>query len=206
MIDWATWQPAMRALITELANGTGPDITSAWSEEKQPFTDPATGVKLELRVNRISGLGRDERRLTFNEDTNTLTEEIHGQRTMSLDVRFISQEATNDLWAFTFSERVRTRLRRDASIEALLAVNTAIIDIGDTVNLSDANDGHIETIAAFELRLGLGFQDNNPFPVGEGWIDAITYDSKVQDVDGVELPVPPNVTGHLVPSDWTPPT
>lgn len=188
--------PAVAQLLAGLASPDW-DIEAQLDEGKRTFTDPTTGLTLTVKVTGIYGYGRDERRMRYDDTKKQLTEEVHGQRRIKLTTRFECQEATMADWCFAYSERVRTRLRRESSLEALIAVNSSLIEIHDTVNFSAKNDDHIETISQFDLMLGAAFQDDNPFPPNSGWIDSIAYDSHVSE-GGVELPVPPNVRGHVV--------
>lgn len=209
-VGWSSINPALIELFSAIAlpNESAPP-TPAWLTEwkDRPLTVMHTTVraKLYLTITSCIGLGEDEQRFELVPTDATgddepfagqLRETITGQRKFTLNLRCDAMQNTDAGFAFAMLERVRTRIRRGASIAALDAVEVALIRAEAARNISSKRDQHILSQATMDLIFGTVASDDNPVPVG--WIETIVFSTKIQNVDGVLLPSPPNITNETV--------
>lgn len=192
MLDWATIYPELRSLITDLSQAS---VSAIVSERKRPFVNPTDKFQIILRVTSLGDLAEDEYR--YEEVSGDVHQQVYGQRKVVLQVRVEHYEDEDEGWSFTIAERIRTRLYRTASLVRLREINCSLIDNGPILNFSVPEaDDHILGVAVFDFNFQAAFLDTDANPVG--FIDKIELTSHVQGADGVELPVPPNVTELLI--------
>lgn len=124
---------------------------------------------------------------------------IVGQRKFTLSVEVLFIEHTDAMWAFAVTERIRTRIWRQTSLDLLDSVNVAIIDVRAANKFKPAvkDRGRVVSAASFDVIFGACISDPDPTPMG--WIERIGLTSHISDVDGVELPIPPNYVNKIIP-------
>lgn len=201
---WSTVNPGLVALFTELAMPASglqsPAWAAAWRDRPQkaaPVTGPLKGVTLTLRIASVVGIGDDDRRMvevpTSDPPTifdGELQETIYGLRRVTLNLQCRSNESTDAQWAMSVLERIRTRIRRTRSIDALLALNVGFVRAMQALDISAKQDQHTQSRASMDLILTMVASDEDPIPTG--WIQTLDISSRIQDVSGATLPVPPN--------------
>lgn len=207
--SWSTVNPGLIQIFSDLAlPDSGGAQAPAWSPEWKDrkvtataVTGPLKGVKLYLKVTSVVGIGDDDRRLSAGATGSTyagmLEEDIYGLRRVTLNLQTTCTEVSDDQWAVSILERIRTRLRRRRVIDALLVLDIGIVRIMQAVDLSRAQDQKVQSRASMDVILTMLSSDQDPIPTG--WFNTIVYSSHISDVNGVELPVPPNVVNKTIP-------
>jgi hypothetical protein len=200
MIDWSVASPALVALFTRLAFDTTPvGFTGQWQARTQKYTNESAKTDLILAVRSIQDIGVDETdqvETTIKGQPATVYSQL-GNRRVILEVRVESYKATDSHWCWATIERIRTRLRRPSSHQALEAINWALVDTGPSVALPMNVRGAEWSAASMDVVFGTRFEDVET--TAFEWFERIALTSHVKDTDGTELPVPPNYTNKLVP-------
>jgi hypothetical protein len=216
-IRWTDICPVLVQVFTEIAADTELPATgfkAEWKEGQRGFTSDNQKLSLLLKVTSVVGIGTDETRDEYVDPTSTNVADRPylgrirsvqvGQRKFTLQVQALVPEHTDGQWAMAATERIRTRLLRPRISEKLLTVGVALIEIRPANKVSFKDNGRVVSSATMDIIFATVVNDVDPVP--SGWIEAIHYTSHIEDGSGAELPVPPNVTAQLVPSDWTPPS
>ena len=201
--SWTDVNPELVRIFGELAlRDEGSRQPGNWKPEWRDRAVVATavsgqlkGVKLYLKVTSCIGIGTDEIRYEQETPTSYLQETIYGLRRVTLRLECHSGEASDEQWPLSILERIRSRLRRRRTIGALLALNVGIISIGAANDISSRKDQHIQSRAVMDLLLTMVSDDRDPVPTG--WIASVVITSHLEDVDGIELPIPPNYTDTI---------
>jgi hypothetical protein len=204
--SWSTVSPGLISIFTALAlpDPAVPQVP-AWLAEWRdrarkatPTSGPLKGVTLTLKITSVIGIGDDDRRLidvptdavpatAFNGE---LQETIYGLRRVTLNLQANMSEVSDGSWAVGLLESIRTRLRRQRVIDQLLALNVGIIRILAAQDLSFRQTQHTQSRASMDVLLTMVASDTDPVPTG--WIQTLDISSRIQDVSGATLPVPPN--------------
>jgi hypothetical protein len=208
VIDWETLNPAVKALIERLAvDSRAPaalDLEHA--DRSRKFVSVARKQSLTIQVLNIVGLGDDEER---HEDVaadaagadapwaGMLRTRIVGHRKVTY--RLVCDAIENDdrMWAWATIERIRTRLRRSTSIDALARVDASLNSIGAALEANFRAEGRMHNRVILDFALNVRVNDVEETPTN--WIEHVVLTSEIEDVDGDELPVPPNVTDLEIP-------
>lgn len=106
-------------------------------------------------------------------------------------------EDEDEQWAMQTLERIRTRLRRRSVLDALLAVDVALIEVGTAQNVSTGFDGRVWSIGNLDVTFCAAVNDTDPIPTG--WIERVVLSSRVRDAGGNVLPPPSNFTNETIP-------
>lgn len=207
MIGWTQLYPALRKLFGRLAD---PNDSSFEAEDRGRPRKAISDVRkfaLAMRVVNVIGLGEDEERFDLVPQDATgvdrkyagqLRPNITGQRKLVLQLECDSIENTDTAWAWAAIERIRTGMRRRSSLEALDAVDAALIRVGQATEMAFRNEGRMVHRVVLEVQIGAVVNEIDPVPTG--WIEKVVITSHLQDVDGAELPHPPNVTNKQIPA------
>lgn len=201
MIDWSVASPALVSLFTRLAFDVVPtQFEAQWQARTQRYTNQASKTDLILAVRSIQDIGEDETEqveTTIKGQPATVYAQL-GNRRVILEVRVESYKATDANWAWSTIERIRTRLRRPSSHEALEAINWALVSTGPAVALPMNVRGAEWSAASFDVTFGTRFEDVET--TAFEWFERIRLTSKAKDVDGQLLPDPAlNYTDKLIP-------
>lgn len=196
MIDWSVASPALVKLFTRLAFDVTPVKFSAqWQARTQKYTDPTAKTDLILMVRTIQGIGTDE---TVDEVVGSDVRQAQlGNRRVILECRVESYKATDSHWCWSTIERIRTRLSRPSSHQALEGINWALVDTGPAIALPMNVRGAEWSAATMDVTFGTRFLDVDMSDFD--WIERIELTSHVSGTNGIELPVPPNYTNKLIP-------
>lgn len=195
MIDWSTVTPALVELFTRLAFPSRPDRFKAQVDGRvQRYTDTDSKTDLVLKLRHVSDIGEDE--TEQREVTGKTVYAQLGNRRVIIEVRIETYKNTDDNWAWSTVERIRTRLRRPSSHEALRSINFALVETGPSIALPMNVKGAEWSAAMMELTFGTRFEDIETTPFN--WIERVDLTSHIKDTDGQELPVPPNFN-ELIP-------
>ncbi len=207
MIPWTTLYPALLRLFGRLASNDDQSFEAEDRDRPRKIMSDAHRFTLTVRLLSVIGLGEDEERFDLIPGNATgadrkyagqLRPNITGQRKLVLQLECDSIENTDSGWAWTMIERVRTRMRRRTSIEALDAVEAALIRVGQGVQANFRHEGRMHSRVLLDIELGCVVNDQDPIPTG--WIERVEVTGHLQDVDGTELPHPPNPTNQLIPA------
>jgi hypothetical protein len=184
MIDWGTASPALVKLFTRLAFDVTPTRFEAqWQARTQRYTNAEAKTDLILMVRSIQDIGEDEtEQVQVGSD---IRQAQSGNRRVILECRVESYKATDSHWCWSTVERIRTRLRRPSSHQALEDINWALVDTGPAIALP------------MHVTFGTRFLDVDMSAFD--WIERIELTSHISGTDGNELPVPPNYTNKLIP-------
>jgi hypothetical protein len=209
---WTTISPGLIQIFTELAlpdpaNPQAPAWLAEWRDRARkaaPTGGPLKGLTLTLKITSVIGIGDDDRRFTYVAPAvppalptpwdDSLQEDIYGLRRVTLNLQANMSEVSDGSWAVGLLESIRTRLRRQRIIDALLALNVGIIRSLAAQDISSRAQQHTQSRASMDLLLTMVASDSDPVPTG--WIQKLDISSLIQDVSGATLPVPPNFN-HL---------
>ena len=196
MIDWVTASPALVKLFTRLAFDAPPSKFEAqWQARTQKYTNPEAKTDLVLMVRSIQDIGEDEtEQVQVGDD---IRQAQSGNRRVIIEVRVESYNAKDTHWCWATIERIRTRLRRPSSHQALEDINWALVDTGPSIALPMHVRGAEWSAATMDVTFGTRFLDVDPSAFD--WIERIELTSHISGTDGVELPVPPNYNNKLIP-------
>jgi hypothetical protein len=153
------------------------------------MTHSSTQTDVVLSIRSIASVGQDEHFLVTvpinGEDT--LVPALAGERRVTLSVRVESHNNTDTTWAWQTIERIRTRLGRQSSLDALEAINLALIDAGPAVPVPVVRDRREWSVASMDVALAAAFTDvetDAPFD----WIQSVELTASVADIAGTVLP------------------
>lgn len=188
-IGWTTINPVLKEVFTACAidaTRSAEGFTAEWSDRPRSFTSPTQKLSLLMKVTRVAGLGEDETRTTATTvgDVTTVTETQTGQRKVTLQLRAVVPENTDEQWGMATMERIRMRLRRTRVIERLLDLDVSIIGIGDAIDGPFKDGGRI--VSGVTMEVFLGAVANEDDPILAGWIQYLVISSHLK--EGTELP------------------
>jgi hypothetical protein len=198
VIGWATINPVLIEVFTEIATDTTRDATgfeARWKEGPRAFIQPEQKADVLLKVTSVIGLGEDETRREVIEGK--LYETQVGQRQFTLQVQVIVPEHTDDQWAMAVTERIRTRVRRPRHLDRLLDVDVDVRRILAAQKASFKDGGRVVSAAMLDIICGTVVNDADPIPVN--WIQYVVVSGEISDGAGV-LPAPPNWLNHEIPT------
>lgn len=215
-MHWSTICPALVELFTKLAlpgNDAAPTAPAGWKarwkerHDAAQFHSPSIKYSLYLKITSCTAIGEDERRYEMlptdpeDEDSDEdLFETLHGNRKFTLQVQAHVLEHEDDLWAMQVLEQIRTRLSRQSSHDALLAVNVSIIEKRPSLKTTITHDKRRMSVGVLDVIFGARVVETDPSPVG--WIEHINLESQLNTGDPESpLPTPPN----NAPGEWIPP-
>lgn len=194
MIDFSTIEPALKALFALLSSDV-PSSRLPVRLEEDPEEALSDVLRAEITIGRgkFRTLGTDERRASYDEDTDDMGDTIVSLRQGSFRIKCTSLEQGSPESAWHVLERIRTRLSRRSSGEALRAVGLAMIETSETLDLSRTIDKRQGSIAAFDLfvRTLVNEADPNRYP----YIETIELGTKL---DGKTYPSI-IITGEIEP-------
>lgn len=197
--NWSEVRPGLVAILTELAQSPQGVQPQGWAAEWRDGQRKATpnsgllkGVTLTMRITSCIGIGDDDNRFEQATADSDLQENIYGLRRVTLNLQCEATEISDSQWAMSVLERIRTRLRRQRIIDALLDLNVGIVRILATTDISAKRQQHTLSRANLDVILTLVSCDADP--VTTGWISSVVITNELHDVDGTVLPPPPDTT------------
>jgi hypothetical protein len=200
---WTEVRPGLVRIFGELAHRDEQSVQpGGWKPEWRDQSVKATAnsgqlssVKLYLKVTSCVRIGTDDVRYTQATPASDLQETIFGLRRVTLRLEVHASQVSDQQWSLSILERIGTRLARRRVIDALLALNVGIIDIGASTDISAKKDQHVQSRAIMDLKLTMVATDRDPIPTG--WVQSVVITSELQDTDGTLLPTPPNYTDTI---------
>jgi hypothetical protein len=197
VIDFATVEAALKALVSTLSSDSAPARIPSRLED-EPEEQLSDLVRAEITIMRgvfVTVGATDERRAVYSEGEDALIETICSLRRGSWRIKCTALEQTSSENAWHVIERVRTRLSRRSARETLRAVNVAVIEATPTIDLSRANDQKQASIAAFDLRVQVMIAEEDPTRLS--YIETIGIGGTLQPGD-IVIP-PTTITGEQEP-------
>lgn len=211
MIGWTNINPVLLATFTEIGQNLAitnqREFGAEWKESPRSATHTDQRFSLLLKITSVVGIGSDDTVLENVDEDSTDPEDAPylgqmrstqvGQRKFTLQVQIVSPEHTDAFWAMAATERIRTALCRPRIIDALDAVDVAVIEIRQALKTSFKDGGRVVSAASMDITFGTVANDVDPIPTG--WIEAITYSSHFSDVDAEELPASLQAVDTVIP-------
>jgi hypothetical protein len=193
-------QTLFKRLSLDLPAGAEMSLPLPVEHKDRPRTLMSDQLKrtLAMRVLSVKGFGPDEERQSYDASTNKLATMVTGQRKIRLQLECDSADNSDTGWAWATIERIRTRLHRTSSHEALRALDASLFAVGQGIEANFRQGGRIYNRVLLEVSLGAVVNDIEIDQTG--WIQYVVLTSHVNDADGTELPVPPNVTNLEIPT------
>lgn len=146
-MNWAQIRPVIKALVGDL---TG--LHTTWEDEPRGFGDTFA----TLAISAVVGQGWDENRIE-QDLTKATGQELRdvwiGNRNLTLTVKVESLIQTDTGNAYQYLETFRDKLWFRGSAARLRAVNVAIVDIMQTIDLPAVRDDRTRSIAALDVML-----------------------------------------------------
>lgn len=199
MIGWAQIRPVLIEVFTEISADTTRSqqgFKAEWQNGRAGFISPEQKFLPRLKVVSVSGIGEDETRRETSVD-GTIAEKQVGQRRFTLQVQIVCVEDTDEVWSMAATERIRTRIMRPRIVDRLASVGVDARRVGNAVKATFKDGGRVVNAANIDVFMGAVVNDADPIPVGP--IDYVVATGRLKDVDGVELPHPPNWTNNEIP-------
>lgn len=177
MIDWSAICPVLVQVFTSIAAdqlaAPAPSWKAEWSDRHRDYVHPGQELALYLKVTSCVTIGEDEDR--YDDDGNVTQT---GLRRFVLNVQAEVTEDADSKSAIQTLERIRTRLRRQSVLDALLDVDVALVEVGTTQNVSSTFDKRVWSIGNLDVTFCAAVNDTDPVPVG--WIERVVLSSNVQ--------------------------
>jgi hypothetical protein len=190
--EWAAVRPVLLQLAADLSAAD-----AAWEDQPDAYVRPkaaagkAGRAVLSLSIGPVTSWGQDELRTEFVEGrVNDADEPAEyrdtavGQRRIPLNIRCDSLDQRDDATAFTYLERLRTRLAWRSSVAALSAVKVAVSHRGEATPIQTTVDDHAASRAILSVILWGVFAETDP--VGYTYIETVSGTYKYG--DGPEIP------------------
>lgn len=194
---WSEINPGLVELFTDLAQSPSGVQTPGWQAEWQdrarkgaPVSGPLHGVTLTMRITSVEGLGGGDDVRHEDAGAGQLQESIYGLRRVTLNLQCESSQPSDNQWALSVLERIRTRMSRQRVVDRLLSLNVGVIDILAARDISSRVRQHTLSRASMDMLLTLVASDEDPVTIG--WIRSVEITSELQDTDGDVMPQPPN--------------
>ena len=187
MIDFATIETGIAEWTQAVVS-----LPVYWQGRRKPMLAKLPAY-VELQIDPVAGQGVDEVRHT--ESGSDLVPTVAGLRQITVACRVRSRSQAPNKSARYYLEVLRSSLRKPTTLEHFQAYGLAIVRAEPTVNFDATFDERVESVAAFDLVLGLAVNDADS---SIGTIDEVVITSHVEDAEG-ELPSPPNFDDEVIP-------
>jgi hypothetical protein len=162
VIDWATVEPGLCALVTSI---TG--IACEHPDGKRSLVSPATGCVATSIVYAITPQGTDERQMLpapdedqpwanpWGGEPGDLIECVVGLREVTWRVKFEAYDATPGRAAQAHAERLRTRMSFSSSAAALEALGFGLLRAEPTTYVPEPRSQRTRPFAFVDFRLSV---------------------------------------------------
>lgn len=188
MIRWDLLNPGLETLIAGIAfPDQDPTFKVFWNGRPKEQTHSGTQTDILLSISDISNFGYDETRLIEVDSQEVFAQ--YGVRLITITIRVESFNNTDKTWAFQTIEKIRTRLRRPASIAALNVLELSIVEFGNAIPVSLPRDRREWSVAEMDVTFEHSIcdaEDTSP-----NRITSVEVTSQIRDALGL-LPTPPN--------------
>lgn len=180
-MNWTTIRSAIRSAVISASGLT--DVE--WRN-----TGASSGMRLDPHVDLVLrspvGIGIDEPRYTYDEDTDQLIPALSGQRSFAVSVRIVSQDQGDGAESVgARSSSLRTRLRRESVAAALYAAGISLASIRETIEQDFESDDRMFSLGITDIIFLAAENDVDDVAAGD-WIKSTQIDSDtLRDVDGL---------------------
>lgn len=175
-MDLPSIRPAVKSLVAAL---TG--LVALWENEPRTATPPTAPQALALLTLRPTGsLGWDESRASYDANQpqgEEFEDTLCGVRRATLTVKVESLSETDTETPAVFLERLRDRLARRSSREALNAVGCAYVGDAGVIDLTTPKHGRYYPTAALDILLAVRVSEADP--ARYGYIDSVDISGPV---------------------------
>lgn len=186
MIAWSDICPVLIDVFTRISADPNRDrqrYSAEWKEGPRHAVHDAQRTSVLLKITSVVGLGEDEVRYSFDESTGALTTSVQGQRKFTVQVQVSTLERTDELFALSVTERIRTGLSLPSVADTLQAVEVSIIDVARAQKANWKDSGRVVSGAIVDCVFGTVAELTDEIPTS--WIETIelTSHTKVGDVE-----------------------
>lgn len=139
-------------------------------------------LRCDMSIRSVSGVGDDEDQVVYNPDTDTQDVTQIGQRRFTWTLRFESPDGGDAGFALTYSERFRTRIFRQAILDALqTAAGVAIADLEATQVLENVKlNDRLVSVAVIDVLCNAAENDADD-TADVGIIEQVVVESNTLD-------------------------
>lgn len=154
-------------------------------------------VRADLSTRSIAALGSDEERYEFDEDEDTNTPTLCGNRMIPVQLRIESPYQTpgTTLGAEALGARFLVRIGRQSILAALRVAGVALNSIGLVVNTDYTRDGRRLAVYICEVLFSAAENDLDTTPEAGDYVARVTVEADTLDSDhasyGINLVIPP---------------
>lgn len=148
-MNWVVMRPVLLSVVKA---ATGVE-TAVWKGSKEEAGWSKAGIVAKLSISSgPKSLGCDEeRRNSYDADTDTRTKTLCGPRQFTLTVRFETQDGSDEGIAQTYADRLRVRIYRAANNAALRAAEMSVANIMPSQPISVVLQGRALSVVAVDL-------------------------------------------------------
>lgn len=165
-----------------------------WADEPRVAVD---GACVLLNVIAERSIGQDERQQEYDAaqvNGAEIIRKVGGPRVITISVHYDGYDQRLHLSPVTAASALKARMGGDDSAYALRELGFAFVDATGPVNAPRSDNGRVYPRAVIDVRLGYTRVESD---TATQWIETVIAKSRVRDVDGVELPIPPNSTVEI---------
>jgi len=174
-------------------------IPAQWDDEPEAMTP--SGLQGLLKIRAIDSVGPDETRYIEDLDQpagEELVPTLVGNRRVTVSFIVEAHDLSPAWSAHRILDRVRSKIRLPSTRDTLRALGLGVLDTEAIQVIDGEVDGRRLGRATLDVHLSAAacYRDTDN---GVSWIETIELTTHLEDVDGTELPVPPNLTEETLP-------
>lgn len=179
------WEDGIKSLICEVS-----ELPVYWRDQERPATFSADEGFVTLFVVDDTVVGVPEERLVFNDqvtENEQFEPSIVETHILTIQVGVETYDNQARQRGRFFCNRIRTRMRREASHLALKKISSSLIDIGPIISAAIPIDSRQSSLSTMPVRLHAGTcERDKPF----GFIETIRLTPEITGEDGNIIPLP----------------
>lgn len=177
-MNFAAIREAIRVAVRDATGAPDSDVSwagtvgqSAW--QNIPAASGRPPMSVELKITSVEASGIDEVRYHYDSGTDTRTEELCGNREITVSVKIESdsqddgEESPGQLASY-----LRARLRRPSALRALQAAGLGLAEIHATTNVDYVDQDRMLSVSVTDLLFNAAESDVSA-PSSTGWIDSV---------------------------------
>jgi hypothetical protein len=195
MLDFGALQTAIRTWATATVS-----VPVVWENDPRPFLGKLPVYVTLTEPAAITAIGEDYTYLETNEEDPLLVDPIlTGIREFTVLVRVQGRSQTANRSSRYYAEILRTSIKKPSVKEHFRANEIAIVRALPINNFDAPFDNRWEPVSAFELRLACALVATAD--TAQDTIGSVELSSTLENVDGIVLPVPPNLDEFPISED-----
>lgn len=187
--DLAAARTGLRQWFADLA---GLDLAAVqWEDEPRSMVVGVSGLISPIADRAI---GQGERQHEYDSgaaEGSEIVRKVGGPRVLSVSLKLDGYDQRLPEGVFFRMSRVAELARGEDSIATLRALGFALVDVTAPINVPREQAGRVYPRAAVDVFLGYTRVESESATT---WVERVEVTSRLRDVDGVELPAPPNET------------